>query len=271
MANETTTSSIAGLIPSIVAEAMFHAQEASIMRNLVKNYTVPFGSGKTVDVPIYGNVSAAGVAEGTDLDNTAVSAAAATLTVSEAGIMTTVTDLARRSSSTNVIADVGGLFGRAIAEKMDSDLIALFAALNGGTQIGDGIAVLTADDIFKAAATIRGNKVTSRLAGVISPAMAYDLKNDLVTNLNPSDAANAALSAGYVGTIAGVDMYESALATTGAVFARDAMGLAVMTDIGIETQRDASLRADEVVATATYGVGELFDAHGVSFNVGTTL
>ena len=36
----------------------------------------------------------------------------------------------------------------------------------------------------------------------------------------------------------------------------------MMQDLKIETQRDASLRADEIVATAVYGVGELNDTNG---------
>ena len=36
----------------------------------------------------------------------------------------------------------------------------------------------------------------------------------------------------------------------------------MMQDLKIETQRDASLRADEIVATAVYGVGELHDSYG---------
>jgi len=47
------------------------------------------------------------------------------------------------------------------------------------------------------------------------------------------------------------------------MFHKDALGLAMMQDIKIETQRDASLRADEIVATAVYGVGELHDSYGV--------
>ena len=36
----------------------------------------------------------------------------------------------------------------------------------------------------------------------------------------------------------------------------------MMQDLKIETQRDASLRADEIVATAVYGVAELNDTNG---------
>ena len=67
MANESTTTTLTELLPQIVAEAMFQAQERSIMRGLVKNFTMPLNSGKTITVPTYPKVSAADVAEGTDL------------------------------------------------------------------------------------------------------------------------------------------------------------------------------------------------------------
>ena len=57
----------------------------------------------------------------------------------------------------------------------------------------------------------------------------------------------------------------------GAVFHRDALGLAMMQDINIERQRDASLRADEVVATAVYGHGEIFDSYGVEMHFDSSI
>jgi hypothetical protein len=47
MAGSTTTT-LNDLLPSIVAEAMFVASERSIMRGLVKNYSLAPGQGKTV-------------------------------------------------------------------------------------------------------------------------------------------------------------------------------------------------------------------------------
>ena len=40
MANETTSSTISELYTEIIAEAMFVANEKSLMRGLVKNYTI---------------------------------------------------------------------------------------------------------------------------------------------------------------------------------------------------------------------------------------
>ena len=55
----------------------------------------------------------------------------------------------------------------------------------------------------------------------------------------------------------------------GAVFSQDALGLAMMQDLKLETQRDASLRADEIVATAVYGVSEIHDSYGVKLTADT--
>jgi N4-gp56 family major capsid protein len=278
MANESTTTSLNDLLPSIVAEALFVAQERSIMRGLVRNYTLPMSSGKTITVPIYPKQTAAAVNEGTDLTNTEIATSGATLTIGEVGIMTTVTDLARNASASNVIADVGRLFGEAIAAKMDKDLTALFTGFSNAE--GDYTTQITAASIFKAVAKLRGQGVDP--AGcfcVIHPEIAYDLKSALTTGgstaafgggYGVSDVANEAMRMGYVGMLAGVPVYETSNIANvtnagdfpGAVFHRDALGLAMMQDIKIETQRDASLRADELVATAVYGVGELYDAYG---------
>ena len=277
MANNLTSATIAGqnsvehLLPSIVAEAMFQAQERSIMRNLVKNYTMGAGNGKTITVPKWNAVTAAGVAEGTDLaNNTAMGTDSAVLTVSEVGVMTTVTDLALRTAASNVVADAGRVMGNAIANKMDQDLIALFAALNGGTTIGDGTGQLSAAHIFEAVAKIRNQGVTDgNMYAVVNPLVAYDLKSGLTNTFggHAGDLSNEALRNGYVGTIAGVNVFESSNVTAeGAVFHQDALGLALMQDISIETQRDASLRATELVATAVYGTGELFDNYGIGLD-----
>ena len=280
MANETTSSTISELYTEIIAEALFVAQEQSIMRNLVKNYTIS-GQGKSVEVPIYAAVSAAGVSEASDLSNTAINPSSVTITASEVGIMTTLTDLARNSASRNVASDIGKLFGNAIAKKIDTDLIALF---DGFSKIVGGADVaFSAAKLFEAIAELRNLGVpTTDLACVVHPYIAYDLKGAITNtfaNPNPSDVANEAMSTGYVGRVAGVPVYESSnisnTGTTGdykgALFHRDALGLAMMQDLKIETQRDASLRADEIVATAVYGVGELNDTYGVELMMDSSL
>ena len=271
MANETTTTTTSELFTEIVAAALFVANEQSVMRNLVRNYTIA-GGGKSVEVPIYGTVSASAVSEASDLSNTAVNPTSATITASEVGIMTTLTDLARNSASRNVAQDIGKLFGEAIAKKMDQDLTALFDGFS--TSIGGGGTELTVDNIFKAVATLRQANVPMPYYGVFNPKVIYNVKKSLTNtfvNPNAGDLQNEAMRTGFIGTIAGVQIFESSNVdgTTdtdnckGGIFSQDALGLAMMQDIKIETQRDASLRADEIVATAVYGVGELHDSYGI--------
>jgi len=57
----------------------------------------------------------------------------------------------------------------------------------------------------------------------------------------------------------------------GAVFAPEALAIALKKDFNIEPQRDASLRAFELNATAVYGVGELDDTFGVKMTFDTAL
>jgi len=280
MANESTSSTLSELYTEIVAEAQFVATEQSIMRNLVRNYSI-VGGGKAVEVPIYSAVSAAAVSEATDLSNTAIDPSSVTITASEVGLMTTLTDLARNAAPRNVAADIGRLFGEAIAKKQDQDLIALFDGFS--TTLGDGTTAISAAVIFNALSTLRGNSLPiSECAVVLHPKIAYDLKANLTNtfaNANSNDLANEALRNGFVGRLAGMPIFETAnMANTGtagdykgAAMHRDAIAIATMQDIKIETQRDASLRADELVATAVYGVGELHDTYGVELHYDSSI
>lgn len=275
MANESTSSTLSELYTEIVAEAQFVAQEQSIMRNLVRNYAIT-GGGKAVEVPIYSAVSAAAVSEATDLSNTAIDPSSVTITASEVGIMTTLTDLARNAAPRNVAADIGRLFGEAVAKKQDQDLIALFDGFS--TAVGDGTSAINAAAIFNALSTLRGNALNiNDCAVVLHPKIAYDLKANLTNtfaNANANDLANEALRSGFVGSLAGMRIFETSnmsnTGTTGdykgGAFHRDAIALAEMQGLKIETQRDASLRADEIVATAVYGVGEIHDSYGVELH-----
>ena len=271
MPNETTSSTISELYTEIIAEALFVAQERSIMRGLVKNYTIA-GRGKSVEVPIYASVSAAAVSEASDLSNTAVNQSSVTITASEVGIMTTLTDLARNSASRNVASDIGRLFGEAIAKKIDTELTALFDGFS--TSVGGAGTELTVAKIFEAAATLRQAGVPAPYYGVFNPKVIYNVKKSLTNtfvNPNGGDLQNEAMRTGFIGQIGGVQIFETSNVdgTTdtdnckGGVFSQDALGLAMMQDLKIETQRDASLRADEIVATAVYGVSELHDSYGI--------
>ncbi len=274
MANETTSSTLSELYTEIIQEAIFTFQETSVMRPLVTTYNIS-GSGKQIAVPVYPAISAAAVADATDLSNTAVNPTEATITASEVGVMTTLTDLGRDSASRNVAADIGKLFGDAIAKKVDGDLAALFASFATSNDLGAAGTELTADLLLKAESTLRALNVPRPYYGVFNPKAMFNLKKTLTaagysTAANAiGDVANETLRNGYAGTVFGIDLFENAnLAvdgsddSVGGVFHPASLGLAMKTDFKIETQRDASLRATEIVATVTYGSGVVKDDYG---------
>jgi N4-gp56 family major capsid protein len=264
---------------------MFVASERSIMRGLVKNYALAPGQGKNVNVPIYPTQSAAAVTEGNEVDNTAVSTNTAQLVVSPVAIRTLLTDLARTSAASNVVADLGKLFGEAIARKMDQDLTAQFANFNAG--FGDTTGQITAADIFKAVAKLKASAVpTEGMVCVLHPEIAYDLKAALTTAGNTpftmgayGENANEAMRMGFVGMLAGIPVYETSNIAVnvnpgdyiGAVFHRDALGLGMIGDISIETQRRASFLGDDIVCSAYYGQGILLNNYGRFLNFDSSI
>ena len=276
MAGSTTTT-LSDLLPSIVAEAMFVASERSIMRGLVKNYTLGAGQGKTVKVPIYPQVAAGAVTEGNIVAQTDVTTSSATLTVATNAIRAMITDLSVASSSSNVVADLGRLFGEGIARKMDKDLTALFPSFAAG--YGNYSVSITPADIFKAVATLRATGVgLDGIVCVLHPEIAYDLKAALTTGGATgaftmgaySEVGNEAMRQGYVMQLAGIPIYESSNIDyvtnagdfPGAVFHRDSLGLALIGDVQIELARRIDYLSTEIVASCHYGVGELQDGLG---------
>ena len=286
----STTATLNDLLPSIIQEALFVASEQSIMRGLVKNYSLGPAQGKTINVPIYPQQTAVSLAENVkiwDHQSTGyanVSTDTATLTIGEVGLATHISDLARISSASNVVADVGRLFGEAIARKIDKDLTSQFinfttnlvgsanvSKVTGANAISS---ILSASDVFKAVAKLRSAGVpTSDMACVLHPSVAYDLLANITNTFsNPAsgDLQNEAMRMGYVGMLAGIPIYQTSNidnnGTTGdysgAVFHRDALGFGLMQDIKIEAQRDALMRGDALVASALYATGVIYEAYG---------
>jgi hypothetical protein len=211
------------------------------------------------------------VGENADLSNTAVSTDVANITLTEAGIMTTLTDMARNHSMSNVVADLGKLFGEAIAKRHDRALTGLFSSFTA--SIGAAQDEIEVKDLFEAYATLKAAAVPGPYFGVFSPKAIYNVKKTLTNtfvNPNASTVVNQAMTEGYIGRIAGIDIFESSnvvqlsdTSVVNGVFSRDALGIAIAQQLNVETQRDASLRAEEVVASTRYGVNILHNSYGV--------
>lgn len=266
----TTSSTLDDLFANIIMQARFTAEEQSLMAGLITRYDIGNVAGTTIQVPKYPAVTAADLTEGTDLTSSTVSTSGVTVTVGEVGAQVLLTDLAAMGAG-NPAQELGTVLGNSIATKMDKDIIALFDGFS--TALGAAGQEITVADLFKAAATLRANKALGPVYAVVHPFHAYQLSANLTNtfaNPNGGDLQNEAMRNGFVGSVGGIEVYQSANITVdgsddakGCVFTREAMCIAMKRDFNLETERDASNRAFELNATAVYGVGELDDSYGV--------
>ena len=195
--------------------------------------------------------------------------------------MTTLTDLARESSSRPIAQDIGRVFGEAIAKKVDTDLVSLFGSFASGNDLGSAGTELTADLLLQAEATLRALNVPKPYVAVFHPKAMFNLKKTLtsagyVASQAPaiSSVGENVFNSGFVGSMFGIDLYENANITinsaddsVGAVFHPISLGLAIKEDFKIETQRDASLRATEIVGSIMKGQGVIKDNYGCAITV----
>ena len=266
----TTSSTLTDLFSNIIAAARFTAEENSLMAGLVTRYDIGNVAGTTIQVPKYPAIAAADLTEGTDMSSTTVSTSSVSVTVGEVGAQVLLTDMAAMGAG-NPAQELGTVLGNAIATKIDQDLIALFDGFS--TSLGAAAQEITVADLFKAAATLRASKATGPVYAVVHPYHAYQLSANLTNtfaNPNGGDLQNEAMRNGFVGSVGGIEVYQSANVTVdgsgdakGCVFTREAICMAMKRDFNLETERDASNRAFELNATAVYGVAELDDSYGV--------
>jgi len=269
----STTTTLNDLYANIVQAAAFTLSERTVIRPLVRNYNMVGSPGLVAQIPKYGTIAAAAVAEGTDLSTpTTFATDVTTVTASEIGVNVSLTDIAREGAAEDVAAAIGRQIGDGMANKVDQSLAALFEGFSN--TVGSGAAEITVDDMFKAAATLRANNAPGPYVCILHPYQAFQLKKVLAGNgntpMNNTDLANEALRSGYVGQVAGMQIFETTNVTgpsaggyVGAAMSADAIAYMVKRDMRIEEQRDASLRATEYVGSMAYGVSELFDAYGV--------
>lgn len=279
MSNTTTINS--ELFANLVGAAQYAAYENSIARQLVTVFDMPANAGKVVQVPVWGSIAAQSISDEAAASAADTNTSSASITLTEHVVFHRVTDMLRDSSVGNVLSQLGDQSGRAIAESIDSQVFNQFGDFSeGGPGAGNE---LTVDHILKAVASLRSSKLVGPFYAVVNPKVAYALKKDLLGSTNPgasglSNLGNAILQNGYIGTVAGVQIFESGLVgvdgsgdSVGAVFAPGAIGHAMRGTIAMEEQRQAAARATDVVLTAVAGAKVIQAGYGLKLTADATL
>jgi hypothetical protein len=287
MPQAATTGNLENAQRIILASARYTEEHNAPALALIEQFTLPKGS-KQVTVPKVGTMSMSDLVDGQDIiDEEEIGMTTVDLTASEVGAKVILTDKLVRQAADNVFSMIGRQLGDGMARKKDTDVIALWPNLNSGTVLGaDGAAMNTANT-HGAISNAKAGKFGNQLYLIHHPNAIATLSKQSATTADT--AAAAGLTSGWsvdllqnfysgLRPINGVPMFEDGNIAKisgidsgyGVIADKTAMAALTSVDTRTERQRDASLRATEVVMTADYGVFELDDTRGaaIQFEIG---
>ena len=277
----TTTTYNDTVYAAIIADMVLDALMAHVVTPpLVRKFDLSSQPSKTVNVPKADAFTAAAVAEGTELTNTALTTSYATGTAGEVGIMATITDVLEVSDIPAAHGARLKQLGRSIADKIDVDITALLGSFSN--TVGTTTADLTLANILSAIYTLEAANAPKPFVGVFHPIQISDVRTALETNANSpfqSQGIQAGTNElgpagnGFAGSWFGIPLYFSTNVPTANAAADRAGGIfSVNYALGM-VEKWASklvpmywppLRAWVLVATTNYGVFEIEDSAGVA-------
>jgi hypothetical protein len=278
MAQTATTGSLENAQKIIIATSRYTEEHNAPAMNLIEQFTLANGN-KQVTVPKVGQMSMSDLVDGQDIiDEEDIGMTTVDLTAAEVGAKIVITDKLSRQSSENVFSIIGRQLGDGMARKKDSDVTDLYSGFS--TDIGAAGRSMSLANVSAAVAYAKGKKFGSQVYIVQHPFAVWDIANTAVTASAtypvPAGWSQELLGNFFSGLrpINGVPIFEDGNISIdasddaiGVVADKTALAVLKSVDTRTERQRDASLRATEVVITADYGVFELDDSKGVALTL----
>ena len=286
MAQTATTGNLENAQKIIINAARYTEEHNAPALALIEKFNLPSGA-KQVTVPKVGQMSMSDLVDGQDIiDEEEIGMTTVDLTASEVGAKVILTDKLVRQSAPNVMSIIGRQLGDGMARKKDSDVIALYQNLNEGTLLGGtGPTYMKASNLQGIIAYAKANKFGSQLYILHHPnAVAYLSKETAVvasagSNSVPEGWSQDLLANFWSGLkpMNNVPIFEDGNISEdsggdgiGVIADKSAMAYLTSVETRTERQRDASLRATEVVMTSDYGVFELDDTRGAGLTYDIT-
>ena len=278
MAQTATTGSLENAQRIIISTARYTEEHNAPAMNLIEKFTLPKGS-KQVTVPKVGQMSMSDLVDGLDIvDEESIGITTVDLTAAEVGAKVILTDKLVRQSATNVFSIIGRQLGDGMARKKDVDVLALYSGFS--TDIGAAGRSMSLANVSAAVAYAKGKKFGSNVYIVQHPFAVWDVANTAVT-ASTTYPVPAGWTADLLGNffsglrpINGVPIFEDGNISidsnddaVGVIADKSALAVLMSQDTRTERQRDASLRATEVIITADYGVFELDDSKGAALTL----
>tara|TARA_Y100001963_G_scaffold52094_1_gene72815 strand:+ start:1514 stop:2386 length:873 start_codon:yes stop_codon:yes gene_type:complete len=283
MAQTATTGNLENAQKIIISASRYTEEHNAPAMALTEKFTLPKGA-KQVTVPKVGQMSMSDLQDGVDIiDEEDIGMTTVDLTSAEVGAKVILTDKLVRQSAPNVFSIIGRQLGDGMARKKDTDVLALYTNLNGGTKLGQAAKFMKASNVQGIISYAKANKFGSQLYILHHPnAVAYLSKEAATVASSPAaipDGWSEDLLKNFwsgLRPMNNVPIFEDGNITEdsdgdgiGVIADKSALATLTSVDTRTERQRDASLRATEVVMTADYGVFELDDTRGagVTFDV----
>jgi len=277
MAQTATTGNLESAQRIIIGAARYTEEHNAPAMALIEQFTLPKGA-KQVTVPKVGQMTISDLADGQDIiDEEDIGMTTVDLTASEVGAKVILTDKLVRQSADNVFSIVGRQLGDAMARKKDTDVHSLYSGLNGGTTLGAAGATFSLANVAASISYAKANKFGSQLYILQHPNAVFDIANTAVTASStypvPKGWSEDLLGEFFSGLrpLNGVPIFEdgnlsvdSSDDAIGVIADKGALAVLKSVETRTERQRDASLRATELVMTSDYGVFELDDDRGAA-------
>ena len=291
----TNTSTAAGGLGRTIGDAVIAFNHSNVMYPLVTVKQAARGSNH-VQFSDWTKLTSSNVSAATQATATtavAITTAARTATVTEHVIESQVSDLVLMGSGDDVANQAGPALGNAVAAKLDDDLVELGKTFSQ-TECGAGSS-LALSHVFGAMRQMRAAGAPMPYSLVLSPKQVWGGKGIIsllhntaldTAGTSTTDASTArpigimgskgeeAFQTGYVGSIAGFNVYwsdqidenvSSGGDAAGFSMSKGAVGLGVGAEglFRIATQREESERMTKYVATGFWGEVEGKDGYGV--------
>lgn len=273
----TQYSDISTLIPDIWEGAMMVARDNNIMAPLVRNFT---GQGmQPRKNSLYGTVNFSSVGEADDIvAQTYTRAIKSTLTPGEVAASFFLTDQRVESDDQDIVGDAARELGIGLAQKIETDIVSLFASVTGGS-VGAG-GTPTWGHVLAAQSILRNANAPGPYTLVIHPYVYHQLAKvatvAISTQTNAPALQDRLVQNFYMGSAYGVDIFTTSnipVASNlarGVLFSRDAFALDTRRPPRLERERDAGRRGWELVMSAVYAYGTWRPEWGVQLYTDAT-
>jgi len=272
----SSTGNLQNMSRIMLASARYTEEHNAPMLGLVEKFNLGKGEYQ-LTVPKVATMTAEDLAEGQDMiDSEDIDVSTVTATTAEVGLKVIVTDTLLQQNNEDVFKIIGRQMGDAMARKKDTDIIALFPTLNGGSVIGVDNALFNLANVSGVIANAKAGKFGSDLYIVHHPnavwKLATDVGNTLSTYPLPDAFNKPAVKDYWTGIkLSGVPIFEDGNIANntndsgyGVIADKTAMGHLAARARREERERDISLRAHEIVVTEDYAVFEVDDTRGAA-------